>query len=199
VGHTSSSVVPVPSSGLPHALPPHSASASNAAASNGVLFPSYRSNRNYWLEYSTPASTTLSDYDDYDSWRTTPEPRPSFVTAGAANHSVKEVHAGNTVTLDCRIKDLMDYQVGVAEPLPFTAFVFPSSRCWSFRILRAGRHTEGFHCDAVYTFVLLTNSCPLSDFAPASSVCARGGRRERRLKRAPAAATTKRRRAHPNF
>ena len=52
-------------------------------SSSNVLYPSFR-NRNYWLEYSTPSTTTFLDYDaaydSMDSWSTTtPRPGPFFL------------------------------------------------------------------------------------------------------------------------
>ena len=104
-------------------LPHPAASASAAAAGSpsaaaaevgagGGLFPSFRynNNRNFWLEYSTPPSTTFPEYDEeyYETRTTTADPGPYFVDAAGANNTVVEVPLGATVFLDCVIGALTD-------------------------------------------------------------------------------------------
>ena len=83
---------------------------------NVGLFPSFRynNNRNFWLEYSTPPSTTFPDYDEeyYELKTTTPDPGPAFVDASRRNGSTVEVPLGATVFLDCIIQGLtQDFEV----------------------------------------------------------------------------------------
>jgi hypothetical protein len=74
------------------------------------VYSSFR-NRNFWLEYSTPPTTLFPEYDEYNPEPSaTPEPGPIFRDA-ALNHSTLQAPVGSTVFLDCRIADLMDYQV----------------------------------------------------------------------------------------
>ena len=74
------------------------------------VYSSFR-NRNFWLEYSTPPTTLFPEYDEYNPEPSaTPEPGPIFRDA-SLNHSTIQSPVGSTVFLDCRIADLMDYQV----------------------------------------------------------------------------------------
>ncbi|XP_059093608.1 uncharacterized protein LOC131888706 [Tigriopus californicus] len=73
---------------------------------DGGVFPSFRynNNRNFWLEYSTPPSTTFPEYDEYYELRsTTPDPRPFFLNGDLTNNSVVEIPLGGTVFLDCQV------------------------------------------------------------------------------------------------
>ncbi len=80
--------------------------------SDHIFYPSYRQNqRNFWLEYSTPPSTTFAEYPEEWLTSTTPSPRPLFVEGQRRNHSVVRMPVGSTVFLDCRIKQLMDSEV----------------------------------------------------------------------------------------
>lgn len=80
--------------------------------SDHIFYPSYRQNqRNFWLEYSTPPSTTFAEYPDEWLTSTTPSPRPLFLEGQRRNHSVVRMPVGSTVFLDCRIKQLMDSEV----------------------------------------------------------------------------------------
>eukprot|EP00095_Tigriopus_kingsejongensis_P011063 maker-scaffold23_size669530-snap-gene-2.11 protein:Tk11063 transcript:maker-scaffold23_size669530-snap-gene-2.11-mRNA-1 annotation:"PREDICTED: obscurin-like" len=73
---------------------------------DGGLFPSFRynNNRNFWLEYSTPPSTTFPEYEEYFEVRsTTPDPGPFFLAGTQRNNSIVEIPLGGTVFLDCKI------------------------------------------------------------------------------------------------
>lgn len=73
---------------------------------DGGVFPSFRynNNRNFWLEYSTPPSTTFPEYEEYYEMRpTTPDPRPYFLNGDLKNNSVVEIPLGGTVFLDCEV------------------------------------------------------------------------------------------------
>ena len=90
------------------------------------VYSSFR-NRNFWLEYSTPPTTLFPEYDEYNPEPSaTPEPGPIFRDA-ALNHSTLQAPVGSTVFLDCRIADLMDYQVCLFVRLSlFLSFLSPS-------------------------------------------------------------------------
>ena len=94
-----------------------------SGSSNVVLYPSFR-NRNYWLEYSTPSTTTYSDDYDYPGQEdvshipstTTPKPGPFFMEPHK-NHTTKQSTVGYATFLSCHVGDLMDYQVSISHKL----------------------------------------------------------------------------------
>ncbi len=115
-----------------------------------VLFPSFSYNRrNFWLEYSTPPSTTEFYLDDdevftislcfnsnylillispqFSGPSTAPAPpsppSPSFeLSSPSLNGSLTRVPLGATATLGCRVKDLGGHQVNKKKRNSTTVF-----------------------------------------------------------------------------
>ena len=81
-------------------------------SSGNVVYSGFQNRRNYWLEYSTPPTTLFPDYDEYELYgtSTTAEPGPYFLEP-FKNHSTKQRPLGNAAHLNCRVGDLLDYQV----------------------------------------------------------------------------------------
>ena len=81
-------------------------------SSGNVVYSGFQNRRNYWLEYSTPPTTLFPDYDEYELYgtSTTAEPGPYFLEP-FKNHSTKQRPLGNAAYLNCRVGDLLDYQV----------------------------------------------------------------------------------------
>ena len=81
-------------------------------SSGNVLYSGFQNRKNYWLEYSTPPTTFFPDYDEYEFYATstTPKPGPYFIEP-FKNHSTKQRPLGTAAHLNCRVGDLLDYQV----------------------------------------------------------------------------------------
>ena len=98
-------------------MSPHfSCTADPTCCTGNGIYSSFRNNRNFWLEYSTPPTTRYPEYEEdfFDSVQgaasssTSRPPGPHFLTA---NHSRLQSPVGATTFLHCQVDDLKDLQV----------------------------------------------------------------------------------------
>ena len=69
----------------------------------------------------------------------TERPGPSFLHGSSANQTLRQVPLGSTVYLDCRVKELQDYQVSIGR----RAEEKPINITMSWQILTFGKKMDG--------------------------------------------------------
>ena len=69
----------------------------------------------------------------------TERPGPSFLHGSSVNQTVRQVPLGSTVYLDCRVKELQDYQVSTGR----RAKEKPINITMSWQILTFGKKMDG--------------------------------------------------------
>ncbi len=72
-----------------------------AGPRSNLFYPGYE--RNFWLEFSTPSSSSAAPSPRGP-------PRPTFLHPGT-NGTVQTVTLGQTTHIDCQVAHLHDYQV----------------------------------------------------------------------------------------
>ena len=115
-------------------MSPHfSCTADPTCCTGNGIYSSFRNNRNFWLEYSTPPTTRYPEYEEdfFDSVQgaasssTSRPPGPHFLTA---NHSRLQSPVGATTFLHCQVDDLKDLQVRCCIKF-FPDFFLPAFTC----------------------------------------------------------------------
>ena len=74
----------------------------------------------------------------------TERPGPSFLHGSSVNQTVRQVPLGSTVYLDCRVKELQDYQVSIGR----RAEEKPINITMSWQILTFGKKWMGLEWGA---------------------------------------------------